>query len=241
VLPEGEPAGFTRLYWQVRRESWLAVRQILAEFQHRPDDRGADSLLLADAGAGFPWLSHRLAALGYCVVAFDLSGDPDFGLGAARFYEDALGWLSVADNAIVAPGQFLPVLGSLDEPPLAPNRFDAIFCNASLHYVNDLHGCITQLARSLQANGALVIMDSPVAERGQRDDHAGGRILGRQELNQACQVAGLRPEWRSVQRGWLWRRHQLKNWLLRRRRFDFPILIGHKGPGQENERPDAPI
>ena len=77
-LPEGNPPGYPRLYWQVRRESWAALRGLLLP--------PAVSLTIADLGAGVPWLSHRLAALGHRVVAVDISPDTDFGLGAARHY-----------------------------------------------------------------------------------------------------------------------------------------------------------
>jgi SAM-dependent methyltransferase len=213
ALPEGNPPGFTRLYWQVRRESWAALRSFLAE-------SGASSLTLADAGAGFPWLSGRLANLGHQVVAFDLSGDADFGLGAARLYGQP---------------DLLPVLGSLEAPPLAAGRFDAVICNASLHYVNDLTACLTQLARALCPGGALIVVDSPIAQRNGRAGHAhpGSRVLGRAELDPALRAAGLTPRWRRVRRGWLWQRHQLKNWLLRRPIFDFPMIVGRKGGGEK--------
>jgi len=211
ALPESNPPGFTRLYWQVRRESWAALQSFLVEFS----DGG---LILADAGAGFPWLSGRLASLGHQVVAFDLSGDADFGLGAARLYSQP---------------DFLPVLGSLEAPPLAAGRFDAVICNASLHYVNDLMTCLSRLARALRPGGALIVVDSPIAQRDGRAGHAhpGSRVLGRQELDLALRAAGLTPHWRRVRRGWLWQRHQLKNWLLRRPNFDFPMIVGHKGAG----------
>jgi SAM-dependent methyltransferase len=213
ALPEGNPPGFTRLYWQVRRESWAALRSLLAEL-------GAGRLILADAGAGFPWLSGRLASLGHQVVAFDLSGDADFGLGAAQLYGH--------------PG-LLPVLGSLEAPPLAAGRFDAVTCNASLHYVNDLVVCLSRLARALCPGGALIVVDSPIARRDGRAGHThpGSRVLGRQELDLALRAAGLTPQWRRVRRGWLWQRHQLKNWLLGRPRFDFPMVVGRKGGGAE--------
>lgn len=209
ALPEGAPAGFTRLYWQVRRESWTALRAFLPEL-------GPDSLTIADAGAGFPWLSHRLARLGHRVVAFDLSDDADFGLGAATLYADA----------------FLAVLGSLEAPPLTAAGYHAIICSASLHYVNDISACLPILARALLPGGALIVMDSPIAAVGYASPaRPGGRVIGRQELDLALRQAGLTPQWRRVRRGWLWQRHQLKNWLLRRPRFAFPLIIGWREMG----------
>ncbi len=259
ALPEGNPPGSTRLYWQVRRESWLALCQLLTEL-------GPGSRVLADAGAGFPWLSHRLATLGHRVVAFDLRGDADLGLGAARLYAEMLAseWLSDpriarrdvgfeapagcasakppegsnpdgAFSSALRPGRFLPVLGSLEEPPLAAGSYDAVICNASLHYVNNPSECVTRLARALRPQGALIVVDSPIAASDQHalHPHPGSRALGRQELDLALRSAGLTPQWRRVRRGWLWQRHQLKNWLLRRPRFDFPIVVGRKEAGAE--------
>ncbi|MGQ9768179.1 MAG: Trm112 family protein [Anaerolineae bacterium] len=82
ALPFADPPGFPRLYWPLRRASWKRLAQLLAALGPAP-------LTIADAGAGFPWLSHRLAGLGHAVVAFDVSGDADFGLGAARHFATA--------------------------------------------------------------------------------------------------------------------------------------------------------
>lgn len=207
ALPHGDPPGFPPLYWPVRRESWSALRSLVAGL-------GPGNLILADAGAGFPWLSHRLAELGHQVVAFDISADPDFGLGAARLFGDG----------------FLAVLGSLEAPPLAVGRYDAVICNASLHYVKDLAACLARLARGLRPEGALIVMDTPIAPGAGYPSRRqpGSRVLGRAELDLAMRQAGLITEWRRVPRGWAWRRHQIKNWLLRRPTFDFPLVVGRK-------------
>lgn len=218
VLPLGQPPGFTRLYWQVRRESWAALRKIVTGFGPAP-------LRLADAGAGFPWLSHRLAELGHQVVAFDLSGDADFGLGAARFYPTADHRPLTADGAF-SPGRFLPVLGDLAVSPLAAGQFDGVVCNASLHYVDDLADTLNRLARALRAGGALIVVDSPIAGTSRRGDRPGSRVLGYEELANALRAAGLTPHWITVARGWLWQRHRLKNLVLRRPGFEFPVVVG---------------
>lgn len=210
ALPDGHPPGFPPLYWPVRRESWAALRAVLPTL-------GADDLTIADAGAGFPWLSHRLAELGHQVVAFDLSDDADFGLGAVALYGAA----------------FLAVLGSLEAPPLAAASYHAVICNASLHYVNNLADCLTRLARALRPEGALIVVDTPIAagagypSRSQPES----RVLGRAELDLAMRRAGLVVEWRRVRRGWAWRYHRIKNRLLRRPAFDFPLIVGRKETG----------
>jgi SAM-dependent methyltransferase len=263
ALPDGDPPGFTRLYWTVRRESWAVLAELLGEFgtvRHAAGDTysdeniiaeypepvagcraaiaqgrilrraqdarilGAASLTIADLGAGFPWLSHRLSSLGHAVLAVDLSPDADFGLGAARLFPTAaqrgdptgLSW---------GPGGFLPLLGDLEWPPLALAAYDVVICNASLHYAHDLRAAVARMAQALRSAGALVIVDSPIitASRPGRD---AGRGLDRALVENALRDAGLTVTWHRVPRGWLWQRHQLKNWLLRRPGFEFPVVVG---------------
>jgi SAM-dependent methyltransferase len=231
ALPAGDPPGFTRLYWTVRRESWAVLAGLLNDAGQvanlsRIPTAGAP-LKIADLGAGFPWLSHRLAALGHAIVAIDLSPDADFGLGAARLFPTAGGWDDPAD-ASWQPGVFLPVLGDLAQPPLAAGACDMVICNASLHYAGGLRAAIARMARALRPGGALVIVDSPIVAASPPD--RGGCVLARAAVAAALAEAGLAATWHRVPRGWLWRRHQLKNRLLRRPVFDFPVIIGRRGP-----------
>jgi SAM-dependent methyltransferase len=233
VLPDGDPPGFTRLYWTVRRESWAVLVGLLndvgqiGKLSHKPM-AGARPLKIADLGAGFPWLSHRFAALGHAIVAIDLSPDADFGLGAARLFPTAGQWDDPA-GSFWQPGAFLPVLGDLAQPPLAAGACDVVICNASLHYAGDLRAALARIARALRPGGALVIMDSPIVAA-PLPDRDGGRVLARAAVADALRGAGLAATWQPVPRGWLWRRHQLKNRLLRRPVFEFPIIIGRRGP-----------
>ncbi len=246
ALPHADPPGFPRLYWPLRRESWTRVAELLVELGPAP-------LPIADAGAGFPWLSHRLADLGHIVIAFDLSGDADFGLGAARHFPTALatrdafreltstrpaetsqGSVIGDDDPLallqeqVTAGRFMPVLGDLEWPPLAPGTFAAVVCNASLHYAADLQAAVSRLAQALRPGGALLLVDSPIAGHGSAEDRPGSRVLGRGEVEAALRAAGLTPAWYPVRRGPLWWRHRLKTWLLGRQGFEFPIVVGHK-------------
>ena len=187
---------------------------------------------VADLGAGIPWLSHILAGHGHRVLALDLNADPDFGLGAARHYPTAILDGGLVDGkpsmGSLAWGRFLPVLGSLEQPPLAPGAFDAVICNASLHYAADLRTAVAGMAHALRPDGLLIVMDSPVSRR-PKDGSGVGRVLGTDEIEEALRGAGLEPFWYRVSRGPLWRRHQLKNYLLRRPKFDFPMVIGSRG------------
>jgi len=219
ALPDGDPPGFTRLYWTVRRESWAVLASLLKEL-------GAAPLTIADLGAGFPWLSHRLASLGHAVLAVDLSPDIDFGLGAARLFPTAGMWDDPA-GAPWQPGGFLPVLGDLEQPPLAAAAYDAVICNASLHYARDLRVAVARMAQALRPAGALVIVDSPIVSVS-HPGRDGGRVLDRAAAEDALGQAGLTAAWHPVPRGWLWRRHQVKNWLLRRPQFYFPIIVGRR-------------
>jgi SAM-dependent methyltransferase len=219
ALPVGDPPGFTQLYWTVRRESLRVLTTLLG-------DLGAIPLTIADLGAGFPWLSHRLASLGHAVLAVDLSPDVDFGLGAARLFPTASLWDDPA-GASWRPNGFLPVLGDLEQPPLAAAAYDAVICNASLHYARSLPAAVACMAQTLRPAGALVIVDSPIVSVS-HTGRDGGRVLDRAAVEDALGQAGLTAAWHPVPRGWLWRRHQVKNWLLRRPQFEFPIIVGRR-------------
>lgn len=215
ALPHADPPGFPRLYWPLRRESWIRLAQLLAGLGRAP-------LPIADAGAGFPWLSHRLACLGHTVIALDLSADADFGLGAAGLFPTA------ARDIPPTLGRacFLPALGDLTQPPLAAGAFAAIICNASLHYTDDLGATIARLARALRPGGALFVVDSPIADAGRAGDRPGSRVLSRAEVDAALRDAGLALAWHPVRRGRLWWQHRLKTRLLRRPGFEFPLVVG---------------
>jgi SAM-dependent methyltransferase len=220
ALPEGNPRGYPRLYWEVRRESWAALRALLG--------RQPLALTFADLGAGVPWLSHRLATLGHRVITVDLSPDPDFGLGAARHFPGVADYGGPVERerfAELGAGRFLPVLGSLEQPPLAPSAFDAIVCNASFHYAADLPGAVRQMTRGLRPGGSLIIMDSPIGPVAQGGIGV-GRVLGQSEVENALRAAGLRVTFHEVRRSFRWRRRQLKNRVLKRVAFEFPLIEG---------------
>ena len=98
------------------------------------------------------------------------------------------------------------------------------------------------MTRALIPGGMLIILDSPVAPQGWRTGGpAGGvtrgnRVFSRDELDAALHAAGLTPEWITVSRGRLWAQHRLKNWLRRRPRFDFPLIVARKASESEARR-----
>ncbi|HYS71434.1 MAG TPA: methyltransferase domain-containing protein [Thermoplasmata archaeon] len=106
---------------------------------------------VADLGCGVGWLSHRLARRGHEVFAVDVITDGILGLAAANVY--------------VRQGPFFErVLGELDRPPFREGILDAVVCNASLHYAEDVESALRGIARTLRPGGALFVLNSPVHE-----------------------------------------------------------------------------
>lgn len=217
VLPETAPAGWDRLYWPARSQSF---RVLEAEVK-RMASRAKQPLQVVDMGAGFGWLGGHWAAAGQSVVALDLSCDEAFGLGAAREMAQTLA---------------LPltlVQGDIDQPPLQPRSADLLVYNASLHYAADISGCLARGAQALRPEGALVIMDSPVVF-GQvtavpaSEDHGAGSRRGRQlteaELTKALTQAGLSYEYKKVSRGFRWRISRWRLSLMGLAPFELPFV-----------------
>jgi len=208
-LPYGSPPGYPRLYWEVRRQSYGALVDQLSHAGPHPEAGPA-----ADLGAGTGWLAYRLAGAGYRVVAVDASLDDDFGLEAAAIYRAAAG------------DRLLPVQGNLECLPLRRGALSLAVFNASLHYARDLGRTLSRAAAALRPEGCLVVLDTPVAARPRPGTGRGDRHLGRRELEQAMEAAGLRLRWISVRRGVRWWMHQAKACLKGDARFRFPMIIG---------------
>ena len=129
--------------WRIRRESY-------SHFQHRALPgiwRGPIRAL--DLGAGNGWLSHRLASFGHLAVAVDRLDDEVDGLGSCRHY----------------PVAFVMVQADFDALPFAPNQFDVVILNSSLHYSLNPAATLAEAGRMLTPGGSLVVMDSPMFER----------------------------------------------------------------------------
>ena len=203
ALPERAPAGWDRIYWPVRQQSFKAL---LAWLETAGSPAG-EPLRVADMGAGFGWLTGRLAARGYEIVALDLSAGDAFGLGALR------------ETAAVLPKPPVLAQGDIDRPPLRPGQVDLLIYSASLHYSVDLQNCLLVAARLLRPGGALIIMDTPVLtgdftamppEEGQPLRR--GRQLPLNELQQALTKAGLDYEINEIGRGLRW---SIRHWSIR--------------------------
>jgi SAM-dependent methyltransferase len=128
--------------WHLRRETY---HHLLGQaFATAPQ-----SIRVLDVGAGSGWLSHRLSELGHRVVAVDVLDDDADGLGARRHYR--------------AP--FVAVQADFDALPFAPQQFDVVVFNGSLHYARDVAATLARAHRMLASGGALVVMDSPMFHR----------------------------------------------------------------------------
>lgn len=124
--------------WRVRRETYHHLLQHVPAFGPQP-------LHVLDLGAGTGWLSHRLAALGYFVVAVDVLDDEGDGLGACRHYGET----------------FVAIQADFDALPFAPHQFDLVVFNGSLHYAPDATATLTRAHAMLAPGGVLAVMDSP--------------------------------------------------------------------------------
>jgi SAM-dependent methyltransferase len=212
ALPYACPPGYPPLYWKVRRQSYEAFVCHLAEEGFFPKDGP-----IADLGAGTGWLSYRLAAYGYRVVAVEASIDQDFGLGAIEVYRAA------------TVGRLLPVQGDLETPPLRQGRLSLILFNASLHYAQNLQETLHRSVNALRQDGYLFLLDTPIARSPRRGTGKGDRHLGHYELMRTMEMVGLDVRWVTVPRCARWRAHQARAWLRGDSRFSFPIVIGRRG------------
>jgi SAM-dependent methyltransferase len=212
ALPDGSPAGYPALYWQVRRQSFGALIDILAREGPSPADGP-----VADLGAGNGWLGYRLAKAGYQALAVDASLDQDWGLG-------------MAERCYLPRVSLRLVQGNLEYPPLQAGQLALIVFNASLHYAADLENTLRRAARALRPGGRIIILDTPVARRPRPGTGRGDRHLGREELHEALLGAGLSPRWVVVRRRARWWLYQAKAWLRRAPRFSFPLIIADPVP-----------
>jgi SAM-dependent methyltransferase len=138
--------------WHVRRQSYARLLSLLS----------GHPLNILDLGAGNCWLAHRLAALGHCCVAVDISTDPHDGLGVRKHY----------------PVEFICIQADFDALPYTPNQFEVVIFNASLHYSPDIQRSLAHARRMLKPNGGMFVIDSPTFHT----DRAGRQMLSDQEI-----------------------------------------------------------
>ena len=210
ALPNGRPAGYPNIYWEVRRQSYDALRSYLTKQGPLPS-MGP----VADLGAGNGWLSYNLARCGYRVMAVDSSIDEPFGLGAADSYH--------------SQKAFLVVQGDLNRPPLQTGKFSLVLFNASLHYAKDIYTSLKGTVQALLPKGRIVILDSPIARKPRSGSDIGDRQFGRQELQDALVSSGLHPHWISVRRGPHWWVMQASRMVRGESTFSLPMIVAEMG------------
>lgn len=225
ALPAVSPAGWDKIYWPARRQSYQAFSRWLEEFENsRPG-----VLRVVDMGAGIGWLAVRLAEKSHQVVAIDLSCDDSFGLGAARRLRQE------------RDAEFVLVQADIEAPPVQPGSVDLLVYNASLHYAQDIAGCLGAGAMTLRRGGAIVIMDSPIstgpvtavaqpppgidAPASETSESRRGRHLPNEEVFQAISAAGLEYDIIPVRRGLRWQLRQFRTRLFGVAVFDLPLIV----------------
>jgi len=139
-LPYRDTSRRHSLEWRVKARSLDALQSLLARLRPRR---------IADVGCGTGWLSYRLARLGYDVYAIDIVMSELVGLRAAGVY-------------IRTGVRFERIQGELEVPPLATESMDAVICNASLHYAENLQAAFEGIRRILHPGGTFIVMNSPV-------------------------------------------------------------------------------
>jgi SAM-dependent methyltransferase len=75
--------------------------------------------------------------------------------------DEVLG-LRAADVYLRAGAAFERIWGELERPPFQAGAFDAVICNASLHYAVSLEAAVAEVSRILRPGGVFVIMNSPI-------------------------------------------------------------------------------
>lgn len=104
---------------------------------------------ILDLGAGRGWAAKHFATRGNEVVALDIVPDENVGLGRAY---------ALMEQAQVS---FDLLLGDGEKLPLLPDRFDIVFCCATLHHATDLPSMMRNIARVLKPGGLLCAIREP--------------------------------------------------------------------------------
>ena len=119
------------------------------------------------------------------------------------------------------------VQGAIEDPPIRRQQVDLLVYNASLHYASDINFCLASGVGLLRSGGALIIMDSPVVDKGPVPERqwGGGRKLEKGRLLAALESAGLNYKYVTIQRSISWRLRQFRTKLRGDLSFDFPLII----------------
>ncbi len=128
--------------WEIRAKSYLELERVVTQhpLRHR------HPMHIVDIGAGNGWLSNRLALRGFQVSAVDLLVNSEDGLGAWKYYESV----------------FTPVQAEFTRLPFPDGSASMVVFNASFHYSELYEETLFEAMRVLQADGLVIVMDSPV-------------------------------------------------------------------------------
>ena len=146
ALPYEDLSGNFSKDWTRRARSFdLLVNKLLVPIQANLER----SLRVLDLGAGNGWLSNRMAEAEDRVVAVDLLVNEQDGLGAWKFYEN----------------QFTPIQAEYNRIPIMDGFADITIFNDSFHYSENYEETLKEAFRTTDADGVVVIMDTPIYER----------------------------------------------------------------------------
>lgn len=209
-LPYADTTGRYARDWRIRARSYSClVSRVVEPLERRCPGRRLEIL---DLGAGNGWMSNRLARRGHRVWALDLRVDALDGLGAHVHYDAA----------------FSCIQAEFDRLPFAPESFDLVIFNASLHYSERYEETLKESIRVLREGGRIGVVDTPiyrsaasgarmVAQRKRRFKRAYGcasDAMGSEEY-----ITPLRMRQISAETGITWSIHRPEyghRWRLRR-------------------------
>lgn len=128
-------------------EPWIGVA--------RSFDRALEILgltgdeVVLDLGAGRGWAAKEFAKRGCRVVALDVVADDQVGLGRAKAI--------MTHHATF----FERVIGDGENLPFLANKFDLVFCSATLHHTSDLPLFVKNIGRVIRPGGRLCAIHEP--------------------------------------------------------------------------------
>ncbi len=114
--------------------------------------------VVLDLGAGRGWASKEFAKLGNQVVALDITSDEKVGLGRAHAI---MGHHDVYFDCVIGDGEKLPFFA---------DKFDLVFCSATLHHSSDLPLLLANIEKVLKKRGQLCAIFEPCISVGASED-----------------------------------------------------------------------
>lgn len=126
---------YARVLEDPSRDAWQKPHDVVMALKLRPDE------VVADIGAGTGYFARRFVNHAGKVFAVDI--DPKL--------------LEIAAKG--APANLVTVLGSPDDPKLAPASIDTVFICDVLHHIENRPAYYAKLKQALKPGGRIVIVD----------------------------------------------------------------------------------